>query len=276
MTRLLEQGGHLAVLSLDGVDKDALIDEIKRRCAASGRPVTVVSWQSFLKRHAGERAFPVQELDRLWSLAFRLFFAGSRSGGVPVELPETFAALVEGDTASRLGDMPLDDFHATGPLHTALVELAGFSVLHHHVIQPHVADGHVVVQTSPPFKNLMKSVLMAEGTDACVAPFAAALRALAREAAGSLLAPDVGVYVAAEATEALSVRTAAGGEPGVFESLSFVGADPRESFAWLQERCAEQFEEFAAENGWHRIDAAELADDAERATFVARVLESAG
>ena len=274
MTSLLQRGGHVAILAIDGADKDALVAEIRDRCEAAARPVTAVSWQSFLSRHAGERAFPVEELDRLWSLAFRLFFAGAQHDGAPIELPETFAALADDETAAKLAELPIEGFHATGPLHTALVELAGFSVLHHHVIRPRVAAGHVVVQQSPPFKNLTKSLLMARAVDARVAPFAAALRQLAREAAGALLAPDVGIYVAADVGAALAARTAGAGEPGIFESVRFVGADPRESFTWLQGQCAEEFERFAADFGWQRIDAGDVADGAARARFVARVLES--
>jgi len=245
----------VSVLGIDGLDKKAFMAEVAARCAAAGLSVRQVSWQGVLAdadRRGQLDEYPYNELQRLWQALFPVFFGDARADGRRLDEWDSPSEPSGEDYVRRVRPALITGMRPAFPLATSSLEMAGHTLLHHSVVYPLMADGHVVIQNSLGVKNVIKSLFMAEFAAPEQAASLASMRRSVREYFGVGLSPVLGVYLKEDPAAVVNAKGAA--NLGIFDSFRLFGGDPVRTFAELQARCAAEFEEFASEYGWLTVD----------------------
>ena len=258
---------HVGILGIDRIEKEPFLCVMERCLRQAGVGVTWISWQRRLAEMAapngGRCAQSADfELERLWLDVFRLYFEGARIDGRPLRIPASYKEMVDGDFVGQLRRGVIRGLNGESVLAGAWLEVAGFSILHHQIVRPLVESRGVVIQRSMGFKNVLKSLVIAEALDPELVVVVRAGIDFVSELFGIALRPDIGIYLVADPCRIVVRGTP--GEVGVFESLRLAGRDPLEGFRELQCRCASEFERFAEKHGWIRVDVMDdLAQDFE-------------
>ena len=122
------------------------------------------------------------------------------------------------------------------------------------VVRPLVEKGCYVVHESFGYKHLVKELLLCARLSPDWEPAVVAAQAFVRHLFGTSLRPDLGIYLATDPRVALKWRVQQRGHIGAFDSFASGGDSPDNEFVWLQSECAREFDGFARDYGWLRID----------------------
>lgn len=264
-----ERGMHVALLGIDGIGKSTLAAELAELCRDRGRPVSVVSWRSYIDQPStGATGYPLESLRNLYVETFRLFCAGAVIDGGVGAFPTTYAEFAARGGGAGLDGTSFADVRPSGPVAAVLLEASGNLIFQREVVQPLVARGHVVIEESYGYKHVVKDLIYAAHAAPGATEELALITPFAREFFGRVLQPDVGLYVCGDPALAMRWRTAQSGAPGRFEALPDAERPEALSFIDMQAACAGEFERFAEENAWVHV----LQVDAPRSKNRERVL----
>jgi hypothetical protein len=262
-----EKGTYIALLGMDGIGKTTLSNELSNTLREAARPVQLISWRQYIERtDTQHESFPLEDMRRLWVDSFRLYFGNSYSNEGPIKLPKSYSELTELGGTEYLSEKQLENMEPSGPLNSAWVELTANHILYYHVIRPLTDAGITVIQESFGYKHLLKLFLQVTDLATNMKGQADAGHQFARDYFGLILRPDVGIYVAGDATLAYRWRQQQSGRPGMFEGYAQTGAaqtrtHAADSFLRLQMESAPHFESFARNYGWIRVEMQDVPRD---------------
>lgn len=253
-------GFHLALLGIDFVGKEAILDELERMLSRAGRRVQTISWawcasQANQWPRTNVQRYPYNELYRYWVEFYKSFL----SGGTLIDQ--------NGDAISAehiaLLDLSVDArrrYHASGLrtqqwLTTMSLKIAAHVLIYNEVISSFVDRGFTVLEGSNGFEAIAKECLAYWLGDAATSNKEEPEWALSYSSNmfGRHYAPDMGVFLRGDPERAVSLANL-DTDQLLFESLSGFGQEPRASFISLQAECNNTFASFALAHDWYVPD----------------------
>lgn len=258
MRSMGRRGLHIALLGIDGIGKSTFATELHDLCASRKIPTATASWRRHIDDPVIEGDYPLDSLRNLYFETFRLFLGGAVIDGGARRLPDSYPEFADGGGADGLEGADIAGVRPSGPLAAILLEVAGNILFHREVVGELLDQGCVVIEESYGYKHVVKDLLYA----ARIAPNTprtadelALTSSFVREFFGRLLRPDVPLYLAGDPSLAQRWRTVQRGGTGRFEGLpGDDGAPDDRSFLDMQAGCAAEFERFADEHAWTRVE----------------------
>lgn len=266
----LSEGLHVALLGIDGIGKSLLCNELKSVGESAGQVVEVVSW-----RRVVQGAIPCPDsvlvlLRDLWVSCFRLAYGGGSVDAEVLKLPWSYSELLAHGETEYLLETDVRGVRSSGPLAAVWVETAANTLIRDEIIRPLVQSGAVVIEESFGYKPVMRNIVAYEHASGGWNPVSEDANQFASYVYGTVLSPDVGIYLAGSPHLALRWRHLEGRKANAFEGLSSLGEDPEESYLAVQSECAVKYEIFSQKYNWLRVDI----EDSPRAVNRVRIISA--
>ncbi|MFD8755777.1 dTMP kinase [Kitasatospora sp. NPDC059577] len=251
------RGMYVGILGLDGSGKTTVAHGLTDRLTEHGYESEFVRWRD-IAAELDRVDFPHLTLRQLLVETWR-----TRYGGATDESSlrvQHGPRLYEDFTLAKLeqaGSAYPVDVRRSGVLASALLEFVADMLIQAEFFNASVARGRIVVTDSYGYKNIIKVLRVANEipSDDISKDLIARVSDFISDAYSShFMQPDIGVFLRVTPEECYKRVTAQRGGVGPVEDMGFAGRTGRSSFLELQSALLAEYEQMAADWGWHVLD----------------------